>query len=177
MSDLLPNSITAGLTLDVPITLTAYPAPIWSLSVILRGPHSIDLIATASDPQHLIQVDATTTAAWLPGGYWFSVRVSDGANVHEVDQGTLTIKPDLAAMPEGYDGRIYAEKVLDAIEAVIQGRATKDQQKYKINNRELERTPIGDLLKLRSTFKEEVRRAKAAAKGQSLLGRNVMVRF
>jgi hypothetical protein len=177
VTDILPDSISAGLTLDITVTLTAYPAPDWALSVILRGPQSIDLNATADGTQHRIQADANATANWEAGDYWFSVRVTDGTNVHQVDEGTITIKPDLAAITGPYDGRGHVEKVLDAIEAVIQGRATKDQQRYKINNRELERTPIGDLLKLRSTYREELRRIKAAEGGQSLLGRKVMVRF
>lgn len=177
MADILPDSISAGLTLDISATLTAYPAPGWALSVILRGPQSIDLDATADGNQHRIHASATTTAAWAPGDYWFSVRVTDGTDVFQVDEGTLTVKPDLAAVAESYDGRGHVQRVLDAIEAVIQGRATKDQQRYRINNRELERTPIGELLKLRSTYREELRRQKAAEKGQSLLGRPVKVRF
>lgn len=121
MADILPDSISAGLTLDLTATLTAYPAPEWSLLVILRGAQSIDLQADPEGCQHRIQVDADTTAGWAPGDYWFSARVTDGTSVIEVDEGTLTIKPDLAAVTGEYDGRNHVERVLDAIEAVIQG--------------------------------------------------------
>lgn len=177
MSDILPKVIKAGLTLDLTATLTAYPAPDWALSVLLRGLQSIDLTATAEGNQHRITVDAATTSNWQPGDYWFSVRVTDGATVTEVDEGTLTITPDLANVAAGFDGRNHVQKVLAAIEAVIEGRATIDQQRYRINNRELERTPIGDLLRLRSQYRDELRKLKAAEKGQSLLGRQVYTRF
>jgi hypothetical protein len=61
--------------------------------------------------------------------------------------------------------------------AVIEGRATRDQERYRINNRELQRTPISDLIRLRDRYREEARRERAAAKGQSLLGRRVLTRF
>ena len=177
MTDIIPDNITAGLTLDLRATLPAYPAPEWALSVIMRGPQAIDLTGTADGDAHLVQVDAATTAAWAAGSYWFSVRVTDGTAVYQVDEGTTTVDQDLAAISGEYDGRGHVERVLSAIEAVIEGRATKDQQRYKINNRELERTPIGDLLQLRSQYQTELRRLKMAEKGQSLLGRQVLVRF
>jgi hypothetical protein len=45
----------------------------------------------------------------------------------------------LAAQVDGYDGRDHVRRVLDAIEAVIENRATIDQQHYQINNRSLTR--------------------------------------
>lgn len=177
MSTVIPDQITAGLTLDLRVTLTAYPAPDWELSVILRGPQPIDLAATADGNQHHIEVDAATTASWEAGAYWYSARVTDGTSVYQVDEGTVTVNPDLAAVSGSYDGRGHVERVLSAIEAVIEGRATKDQMRYKINNRELERTPIGDLLQLRSQYQTELRRLRMAEKGQSLLGRQVLARF
>lgn len=177
MANIFPDTITAGLTLKLPITLTAYPAPDWSLVILLRGAEQIDLTGTASNNQHLIEAPATTTAAWLPGAYWYSVRVTDGTDVFQVEEGTVTIKADLASAGAGYDGRGHVEKVLAAIEAVIEGRASRDQESYKINNRELKRTPIADLLKLRSHYRDELRRLEAAKKGQTLLGRQVLTRF
>ena len=169
--------MNAGLTFSRHIGLTAFPAPEWSLSVILRGPGAIELSATPSGTQHLITATAAETSQWLAGHYWYSVRVASAGEVHQVDEGTLEVKPDLATVTGPYDGRGHVERVVDAIEAVIQGRASIDQSRYKINGRELERTPLGDLLKLRDQYREELRRMKMAKGGQSLLGRNVLVRF
>ncbi len=169
--------LTAGVTFDHTVTLTAYPAPSWTLTLILRGPQAIDLIATADGASHRFQVDAATTADWLAGRYWFTLRATRGAEVVQVDEGDLRIVPDLAALTDTFDGRTHAERVLEAIEAVIEGRATIDQQSYQINNRQLSRTPIPDLLMLRGKYREEVRQQQQAARGQSLLGRQVKVRF
>ncbi|RKR02600.1 hypothetical protein C7446_2318 [Kushneria sinocarnis] len=173
----IPDSITAGTTLSLPITLTAYPADDWSLTLILRGAGSIDLSATPDGNTHRFAADASTTSEWPAGNYWYSLRASRGADVHEIDSGTLTVRPDIANRHEGYDGRVHAERVLEAIEAVIEGRATKDQDSYRINNRELRRTSIDQLLKLRHRYRLEVQQLRAKRKGRNTLGRPVLARF
>lgn len=166
------------MTFASPVVLPAYPAGDgWALTLIMRGPAAIDLVATADGDTHILSAAATTTAAWAPGPYQVALRVTDGTQVVEVDEGLVRIVADLAGIAAGHDGRGHVRRVLDAIEAVIEGRATKDQESYKINNRELVRTPISELLKMRQTYRDEARRERAAARGQSLLGRRVLARF
>lgn len=174
---ILPNTIGAGLTFDRLLTLTAYPADEWALTIMLRGPSAIDLPATAEGVQHRIHADAATTAAWTPGAYWYTARATRGAEVVEVDTGNVTVTPDLSAVTGPYDGRSQAQIALEAIDAVLAKRATLDQERYRINNRELYRTPIEQLLKLRSYYAEQVKREKAAACGQNPFGATVRVRL
>ena len=169
--------IASGVTFSKAVTLTAHPAPDWSLTLYLRGPQAIDITAQPDGATHVFDVDAATTADWLAGRYWYTLRAARDGEVIQVDEGDLRVIPDLAALTDPHDGRTHAEKVLAAIEAVIEGRATIDQQSYQINNRQLARTPIPDLLLLRGKYREEVRQEQQAARGQSLLGRNVKVRF
>ena len=169
--------IVAGVTFDHPITLTAFPAPEWSLTLILRGPQAIDLAAVSDGASHRLQADAATSADWLAGRYWYALRATRGAEVAEVDSGDMTIAADLASVDDPYDGRSHARRVLAAIEAVIENRATIDQQSYQINNRSLARTPLPDLLLLRSKYRDEVRQEEMAKRGQSLLGRQIKVRL
>lgn len=159
------------------MTLTAYPAPDWSLSVILRGAGSIDIAATTDDNIHVIEQDGTTTGTWAPGSYWYSVRVTDGVDTFEIESGNIEILPDLESAGADYDGRSHNKRTLDAIEAVIEKRATLDQERYRINNRELYRTPIGELIKLRTQYLAWYRRELAAKSGRGSLGRTHLVRF
>lgn len=174
---ILPEKISAGLTFSQLITQTAYQAPTWTLTAALRGPSAINLTATAEGTQHRFAATAATTTGWAPGVYWYTVRATDGVETVEVEEGQLTIAPDLAAAGENYDGRTHAQRTLAAIEAVIEKRATLDQERYRINNRELYRTPIADLLKLRDVYRAEVRQEQAAARGKNLFGATVRVRF
>ncbi len=167
----------AGVSLEIPVTLTAYPAPDWSLSVYLRGPAAIDLTATPDAPQHVLSETPATTASWAAGTYWFVARVTDGDDLHDVEEGQLEIKADLSAITGTHDGRSHSKRVLDALEAVIEGRASIDQSSYKINNRELSRTPIPELIALRKYYRAEVLRERRVANGASPYGRNIKVRF
>ena len=169
-----PSSITAGTTFDRTVIQTAYPAPDWAVVAYLRGPQSIDIESVGAGASHRFTVPATDTALWPTGDYWFSIRASNGTEVVEVDSGQTTIKPDLASLDAGHDGRTHVQKVLDAIEAVLEKRATLDQQRYTINNRELWRTPIPELLMLRDRYRAELRRMKS--KG-NLFDQHVRVRF
>lgn len=177
MANLITDKIRAGLTFQQRITLTAYQPPEWRLILVLRGVGAIDMESVPDGAQHLLSSDAPTTSTWPAGWYGYSLRVTDGSDVYELEAGTLEIVPDLAAVTAGTDARSHVIKTLAAIEAVIESRATKDQESYKINNRELRRTPIADLLTLRSHYQAELRRINAAQKGQSLLGRQVLARF
>lgn len=175
---LIVETFAAGTTFGALLTLTAHPAPDWGVELIMRGPMPIGVTATPIGTQHALSASAAVTATWQAGVYWWSIRATQGAEVVQVDEGQITIKPDLAAIAGPHDDRSHAERVLAAIEAVIENRATTDQQKYKINNRELWRTPISDLLLLRSRYLAEVAREKSKQRtGQSLLGRQVKVRF
>ncbi|MDT0499701.1 MULTISPECIES: hypothetical protein [unclassified Halomonas] len=173
----IPDSLTAGTTLALTVAHTAYPPPGWSLTLLLRGPDQRDLSSTPDGTVHAFSATAADTAGWPAGAYWYSLRATDGTEVHEIESGTLTVAPDLAAVSADHDGRTHAEKVLDAIEAVIEGRASKDQDSYRINNRELRRTSVSQLLKLRDVYRQEVRRARAAKRGRNTLGRQILARF
>ncbi len=158
--------------------LAAYPAQDgWALTLHLRGPQSIDIASSPDGDGHVLSASAATTGAWAPGQYWAALRARDGETVAEVEAGQLTVAADLAQVNGLYDGRTHAERVLTAIEAVIEGRATKDQERYRINNRELQRTPLSDLMALRDRYRAELRAQNAALRGQSLIGRTVSVRL
>ncbi|MEG2431803.1 MAG: hypothetical protein RSB25_09135, partial [Acinetobacter sp.] len=60
---------------------------------------------------------------------------------------------------------------------VIEGRASLDQERYRINNRELYRTPMETLIRLRNQYRAEVGREQAKASGKSLFGRVVRVKL
>lgn len=164
--------------MEIAVTLTAFPAPDYELRLALRGPAPIDLVGAPDGATHVFRATAEASAAWVPGTYWWQLRAHAGADVYPVADGQTIIAADLSRMDWNHDGRSHAEKVLAAIEAVIEGRATLDQQSYTIKDRSLQRTPLADLLKLRAQYRAEVLAQKRAASGgQSLLGRAIKVKF
>ena len=179
MSCNFPAKIGAGLTFDLLLTLTAYPAPAWAVSVYLRGPSSISMTAAAEGSQHRFRQISGETANWAAGDYWYTLRAVDAAtgDMVEVECGQVTITPDLVNAAVGFDGRTPNQIALDAIEAVIAQRATLDQERYRINNRELYRTSIPDLLKLRDHYIRLVKREQDIACGRNPFGNTVRVRL
>lgn len=173
----LPANIKAGLSFRAVVDSTDYPAPAWAMALHMRGVASIDLTATPDGTTHIIEADATTTAAWGAGRYWFTLRATNGIQVAEAGAGEIEVLPDLTTVTAGYDGRSANEIGLAAINAVLAKRATQDQQKYVINNRELWRTPIADLIKLAAFYKAAVNRERNKARGRSAFGRPITVRF
>jgi len=170
----LPLQIAAGLTFQARAASALHPAPAWTYTLHLRGPSQIDLTAA---PDGTFAATAAVTAEWTPGTYWWAVHATDGTTVVEIERGDMTVLPDLTAVNTPYDGRSENEIALEAIDAVLSKRATQDQQRYVINNRELWRTPVADLLKLRSFYNTRVRRERARRAGSSTMGRNIPVRF
>lgn len=176
MSNSIPQEITAGVTLEFRLTLTAFMPPDHTLTWHLRGPGAHDIEATHDGDQHVFSVPASETAAWDPGRYWYALRAAKGDEVHEVADGQVSVLVDLTQAEAGFDNKTHVEKVLAAIEAVIEGRAAIDQQMYMINNRQLQRTSIDQLLRLRRKYRNELGRIRMAERGQGL-GRLVKVRF
>ena len=175
----LPGEIPAGLDFQASVTLPdpKYAAGGWSVKAILRGPQNIEIVGALSGQSHVFSASGATTGKWMPGSYWYTVRATLGTSIVEVGKGQLTILPDLAAATPGFDGRTQNQIALDAINAVLAKRATQDQQRYVINNRELWRTPIADLMKLRGWYVLQVKRECAKNSGRSTFGRAINVRF
>jgi hypothetical protein len=115
---------------------------------------AITFTATADGSGYTVTVLAATTAGWAAKDYAWSAYVTKAAERYTVDSGVVTVLPD-PGQATGIDRRSHARKVLDAIEAVLEGRASKDQVQYRSTAAMLTRTPMGDLLMLRSKYRRK----------------------
>ena len=171
------DRITSGDTLDFVTTLPDYPASggytlKYRLSPRTSG-SAIDITCTASGDDHRCGAAASATAAWAAGEYSWACWVEKGAERYSgtsyLWRGECTILPN-PATTAAFDGRGHARKVLDAIEAVLENRATLDQEEYSIAGRSLKRTPTERLLRLRQVYRQEVASEDAAARLSAGLG-------
>jgi len=147
----------AGDTITLSRSFDAYKATEgWSLLLVLiNGTAKYSATSTADGDNHTITITSTTSATFAAGSYGYSIFAVKTGERHEVESGTWEITPDIAALTSE-DTRSHARKVLDSIEAVIEKRATKDQQAYQIHGRSLSMTPLKDLLNLRDIYRREV---------------------
>lgn len=148
-----PSVITAGDTITWSRSLPDYPVSSgWVLKYALRGPTAIDIVGGSVGGNHLITVDNIASALYVEGNYTVQGYVTNGSSRVTVYSGSITIKPDLVTAAAGYDGRSHVKKVLDSIEAVIEGRASRGDQELTIDGTRLVKMTTDDLLKLRLTY-------------------------
>jgi hypothetical protein len=178
--------LVAGDTLDFSTAVTEFPASDgWTLVYVLvpqfSTPTQTPITITSSTYEvtdYRVSEGPAVTANWAAGAYsWYSYVEKSGAR-ETVGNGLLQIRPNPATLAQGYDSRGHARKVLDAIEAVLEKRATLDQEAYAIGGRQLSRMPVGDLMRFRQRYVAEVATEDAAARlAQGLGGRKIQVRL
>ena len=153
--------------------LSNYPAPTWSLSYLFRNAaNNFDIAAAADGADHLVSVAPAASAAFPAGSYHWYAFVTDGVDKHQVDAGALEVLPDISAAA-AYDGRSWAKRVLDAVEAALENRATADQ--LDLINATAEtggftRDRMG-LLTMRSKFQLEVNRVNGTGGARRIVAR------
>lgn len=149
--------------------LQDYPASSWNLKYYLdsRSPAAQSTIAAVADGDNFsVSLVPATTATYTVSdnkrggsGYYWVARVehqSDG-RIFTVDHGRLDISLELSAQTVGgYDPRIWAEKALDNLTAVIENRATIDQLSFTIAGRTLQKMDPQQIHAWRNWFAIEV---------------------
>lgn len=153
-----------------------HPASSWTLTYYFSNSAAgFSLVAAANGEGFEVDAAPATTASYAAGRYRWSAVVSKAGDRSTVGHGEILVADD-PATAGAFDYRAHPQKVLDAIEAVIEGRASKDQASYKIAGRELVRTPIADLLVLKSHYAGEVERTRRAARLRNTGGRDNLIR-
>jgi hypothetical protein len=159
--------------------LTAtYPASAWTLEYWFKNQAGgFQIAAVADGDAFAVDESSDDTDGLAAGNYSWQARViniADNSERHMVDSGTLAVLPTLfvGTATTALDGRTHARKVLDAIHAVIEGRATLDQLEYTIGSRSLKRMTVEDLFLFRDRYTALVKAEEAAANGNP---RNKMV--
>jgi len=126
------------------------------LAYALRGPSDLDITwgthVSANGTGFTVRVPAASTAL-TPGNYTLIGYVTNGS-----DRDTVVRKPVLVlANPVTAVGALsHDETVLAALDALIEGRATKDQEEVTINGRSLKRVPFRELLYLQGVYRTRV---------------------
>jgi hypothetical protein len=105
-----------------------FPASTWTLKYYLVKTSDQEVITASADgDDYAISIAAATTANYSPGVYTWQARVSKSTEIHVIDRGQMEVLTDFEQQSSGYDARTTAKTILDAISAVLEGRATKDQ--------------------------------------------------
>lgn len=114
---------------------------------------------------------AVTFACVIPGGTIHRFTVSDGAvtlnttgftpgryhsqwlgELGVISSGTFEVRLSLATGTSAVDPRSTAEITLEAIDAMLAGRATAQQKKIQVGDKSIEYSSLGELLSWREHF-------------------------
>lgn len=174
-----PSKITAGMYYTWTESLSDYPATTYTLKYSLINQYNrIDIVSAASGNDHKITLTSDETALYASGTYQFVSFIDDNTNKILLAQGIIEILPNITT--EGnYDYRTHARKTLEAIEAMIERRASKEQSSLSIQGRSLSYMTPEELIKLRSHYKYLVDQEIKADKINAGLdpGGRVLTRF
>jgi hypothetical protein len=165
-----------------------YPPALYALKYALRGEGTdggeIEITASESGSDYVVEVPAATTATYPAGRYrWqaYIVRSADSERA-TLASGILTVVPNRDT--ESEDPRSHARIMLDSIEAALEAFATDTVKSYTITtgngSRSVTKKDTDELIKLRNQYRGEVADEEArltAISSPNANARHIGIRF
>jgi hypothetical protein len=122
----VPLTVHQGDSVSWQESLSDYPAGIWTLTLYCsRAGDRFEIQASADGDIHSISVPASVSSDYGTGRFRWFARVTDGTDVFTIDDGWIEVLPNPAS--DRHDWRSHARKMLDAIEATLEGQASDKQ--------------------------------------------------
>ncbi len=161
----IPEKIMAGESVSWKVSLSDFPASAgWGLIYILvKSDDLISIAASADGDDHLVEIDMATSAKYPAGDYSYQAHITNGMERYQVDSGMIKIVADFATQKDGHDPRSHVKKVLDALEAAIEGRASKTQMFQTVGGVQIQHMPLSDQIRLRNKYAAKYRQEQIAA--------------
>lgn len=177
----IPEFITAGDAVSWKRTIPGAPASDgWVLSyALVKDGKQIVFAGSADGDDHVVSLGSTDTVDWPAGQYAWGAYVTKDGNRYQWDEGIVEIRPDLVAATDGADALPYCFKVRDAIQAVLEMRATESQTSLAVGGRqisEMSHTEIMDALNRAETACNVWRRKNRRQRGKST-GSKIKISF
>lgn len=156
-----PTILVVGDTWLWQKSLSTYPpAEGWTVSYSIRGASTLadaDVVVTVIGALYNVKVLPAKTALLTAGSYRWQSYATLAGDRYTVDTGVFTVVSNLSSAT-GSTAQAHAEKTLALIEAAIEGRIPADFQHYTIGNRQIQKIPILELVRLRAIYQSKVYR-------------------
>ncbi|VUX47799.1 hypothetical protein DF3PA_70120 [Candidatus Defluviicoccus seviourii] len=136
-----------------------------SFSAKILGPETVNLSSST--------LDFTHPGNFLTGEYRIYVYGLEGDFRYLIDEGRLSVSPNPDDLDDSYDVRSQNERILDAINSVLEGRASRVEASYSIDGKALTLMSIGELLRAQQIFKSRV----ASERGVGRFPQNIVFRM
>jgi len=163
-----PAEFTVGDTVQWTIDLSDYlPADGWVLSYafVTDGDQEDETTSEDNgDGTHLVTITAAESVSWTAATYKWQAYVTKSTERYQVREGTITARVNFASQTSGYDARSHIKTTLDALEAIIAGKASDDQMSVSIAGRSVSKYSPAELITWRDHYKKEYARELKAEK-------------
>ena len=164
--------------------MSDYPSSAYSMAykATLNGGGSTNFTVSGSDSsgEWVFSIAHGTTANFTVGIYQWNLYVTKTSSSERLrlESGEWEVVQNISTDTSA-DPQSHARKVLTAIEAVIEGRASVDQSSYSIAGRSLSRMSIDELLLFRDRYSAEWLKEKRLERSKKGKGHNgiILTRF
>ena len=114
------------------------------------------------DGRFLFELGTAASDDLHVGTYRYQIAVTETATskVRLVEQGVMEVDQNFALVTDGHDGRTHAEKVLAALEAVLENKAGADQANMAVDGQSLSRYSWPELVELHRRYEFRVARER-----------------
>jgi hypothetical protein len=161
-----PELLYAGYDARRTYTLEKISGDDWTLSARLIGSGGTAAIEAAnvdsSGTTHVLTVPSTALSGLSAGVYTLQLIATNGTTTEIVLSETVSLVAD-----DTTDLRTSARKQLDAINAVLEGKASKDETSVSYNGRSISRMSWDELLNARDRLRRQVTNEERKAAGRS----------
>ncbi|VWX56711.1 hypothetical protein [Sphingorhabdus sp. 109] len=157
----MPSRLVAGDSLTLALVQAAqeYPAGAgWAAKLTLvpiAGGMPLEITGSGGSVDWSFSVSSAQTAALAAGLFRWSTSAVNAGERTTLDSGQIQVLPDPAG--SDVDARSHARKVLDALNATIEGRATTTQLEVEFEDgRRIKHMENSEILKLRREYVRKV---------------------
>ncbi len=182
LNNSIPASFIAGDTVKWLRDLPDYPpSDGWELtySLVKDGARKEVTATNNGDGKFLLTISATDSADYTAGDYAWQEYVTKDDERYSLGFGRATVKTNFDAAENGIEVRSHVKKTLDALEAMLERKACRDQMSVSVNGRSVGAMSPADLIKWRDLYRAEYKRDLNAEKLVNGMGvsNEILVRF
>lgn len=152
----VPLTFISGETITWEKNLPDYlPVDNWVLTYVfvIGGDQQVVTATDAGNGSHSATITKTISNKFTSGIYTWQAHVDNGTDHIVVDSGRVEVKPNFLDQENGFDARSHVKQVLDALEATILKKASKDQMSYTVGSTTVSRMTPEELLKWQNHYR------------------------
>lgn len=160
----IPKKIRAGDLIKFKRQYSDFPtSEDWTVKAyFVNAGEQLAITAAESGADYLFTITAAASADLTVGMMRYIIRAEDDTDIYTIETGLIEVEADVAAATSGYDFRSFARKSLEALEAVIENRASQAHLSHSIAGRSISLMSAAELTEWHIYFKKEVNREERA---------------